>query len=104
MAITPITPVVVPVHSGRGHGGSDIPTPYVVAYVVVALLVWFGVGVVVALRTARNEHRGDGPAPAPDGEQIGMALVAGACVALVWPLSAVAGGMWLGIRRLTQGA
>lgn len=104
MAITPITPVVVPVHSGTSHGGSDIPTPYVVAYAVVALLVWFVVAAAAARRVARDEHRGDGPVPPPDGEQLGMGLVIGACVAIAWPLSAVAGGMWLGIRRFTQGA
>lgn len=89
--------------SHRYHGGgSEIPTPYAVAYLVVALLVWFGVSAAMAIRTARDEHRGDGPAPAPDGEQIVMGLVIGACAALVWPATLIAAAMWWGIRRLTR--
>jgi hypothetical protein len=90
--IPPPAPVVVPppIHTGGSSG--DVPTPYVIAYIAVALLVWVVVAVAAAL------HESD----KPDGEQIFMGVMLGATAAIMWPLTAIAASVWLLVRRLTR--
>lgn len=101
--------IPTPVHHNSGDGGTEIPTSYLVAYLVAALVVWLVAALYIARTLAHNEHRhpfapapGDDQAPPPPtNEQIGEAIIAGGMIAAVWPLSALAAGLWLTIRHLT---
>lgn len=79
--------------SHHGGSGTDVPTGYVIAYVAVALLVWIGTAVVLARHTdKRGEHDYD------PGEAVALSAVA----AMMWPLSAVAAGVWLLVVLATR--
>ena len=92
---------VHPVRS-RSHGSSDVPTEYVIAYITIALIAWIIVAVAVARYEAADEHRGDGPPPPPDKEQLISGVIMGLAAAIVWPLALAAVGVWQLARRLTQ--
>ncbi len=89
-------------HRSNRGSGTEVPGEYVFAYVAVAVIVWAVVAIVTARRTAAREHRGTGPVPPPDGEQMSMSVVAGGLAALAWPLSAVACLIWLTVRHFTH--
>ena len=76
----------------HNSGDSLSITPGVIAYLAVALIVWIAAAVAVAL------HQSD----EPNGEDIVMGVIVGAGLALLWPFSIVAGGIWLLVRHLTR--
>ncbi|UJV42075.1 hypothetical protein [Streptomyces sp. AMCC400023] len=92
--------VIIPINSN--HSGDDPPAEFAILYAVVAVLVWIVVAVAVARHEAADDHRGDGPPPSPDKEQLISGVLVGAGAAFVWPLAIVAGAVWLLVRRLTQ--
>jgi heme/copper-type cytochrome/quinol oxidase subunit 2 len=91
-----------PIHPGGNDSDSvDIPTSWVIGYMVVALIVWIIVAVAVVLYEAATERLGPGPVQ-PTGDQMIEGLVLGATAGIVWPLAIVAGGIWLLVRHLTR--
>lgn len=92
--------VIIPTNSS--HSGDGPPTEYVIAYLVVAVIVWIAVAVAMARHEAADDHRGDGPPPPPDRDQLVSGVMVGAGTAFVWPLAVVAGGVWLLVRHFTR--
>lgn len=92
--------VIIP--SNSGHSGDDPPAEYVIAYLVVALIVWIVVAVAVTRREAADQHRADESPPVPDKDQLVEGVLAGLAAAVIWPVSLVAVGVWRLVRRLTQ--
>lgn len=88
-------PVIIP--TGGGGSGPDIPTPWAIAYGVVAVLVWMVASFFLSLKFAH-----DMLSPVVDGESIAFGVLVGACVAVVWPASLACGLLWLGIRRVLR--
>lgn len=70
----------IPPPTTHSSGSIDVPTS------------WIAVAIAVALYQTDE----------PTGEDIAMGVFLGAGLALLWPLSIVAGGIWLLVRHLTR--
>lgn len=86
-------PVIAPVHGSAGSGGAEVPTGYAIAYAAIALIVWIGTAIVLARHTNKRGERGYDP-----GEAVALSAVP----AMMWPLSAVAAGVWWIVARVTR--
>lgn len=94
------TTVIVPVHSGHGHS-SDVPWPWIVGYIAIALVFW----VVASVLVVRHESAKEAARPRPrqlDGEDKAMHVAVAGAAATLWPLALVGYGIWRLVQRLTE--
>lgn len=83
---------VPPPSPSHSDDSVDVPISWIIAYVIIALIVWIATAVAVALYQSDE----------PNGENITEAVFVSAGLALIWPLTAVGAGVWLLVRHLTQ--
>ncbi|MGW4648066.1 hypothetical protein [Kitasatospora sp. NPDC004289] len=86
-------PIIIPTPVHTPSNSGDIPNSYAIAYIAAAFLVWIGVAVFAARHTDQQGK--------PTTDTIEAVLIgAGACI--LWPVSAVALGIWWVAKRATR--